>query len=103
MATTSETRLATFPDTPTVVEVVPGYAALSGGSFFAPAATPRPILAKLNAAIGKALRDPEVSKKLVGMGADPIPRSLEDSDRYWRSEGEVWAALIKSANIKLDE
>ncbi len=100
---TSESRMISLPNLPTMGEILPGYTAYSAASVFAHAATPRPIMARLNAALLKALRDPEASRKVAGMGVEPEPRSLEDSDRYWRKEGEIWAEVIRSANIRLDE
>ena len=59
----------------------------------------RAILEKLNAAAGKALRDPETAKKVAGMGVDPWPRSLDDADKLWRSEGEMWAEALDRKSV----
>lgn len=102
IALSTERRSSIHPDIPIIAEILPGFSSYSAGSIFAPVATPRPVLLKLNAAVVKALRDPETHKKLVGMALEAEPHSLEEGDKLWRREGELWAEVIRTSNIRLE-
>ena len=72
VAVTGAARLSELPDVPSMAEA--GYAAVDirlWSGIFAPAATPQPILAKLETALGEALRDPGVSAKLKNLAVEP--------------------------------
>lgn len=68
----------------------------------APAKTPPDIIAKLNAEVNKALRDPAIAKKLADAGVGTTPGSPEDFARFIAHETELWSAVIKKANIRPD-
>jgi tripartite-type tricarboxylate transporter receptor subunit TctC len=68
----------------------------------APAKTPREIVNRLNAEIVKAVRDPEVSGKLTGLGLEIIADTPEQFAAFLQSEAKKWLPLIRSLNIKLD-
>ena len=71
LAVTSKTRFAELPNLPTVAESgYPGYEFVVWYAFVAPAATPAPIVARLNAEINKAVGDPDMRKKFAALGAD---------------------------------
>ena len=88
---------------PTVAESgVPGYEVVSWQAIFAPAGTPKPIIDRLHGEIAKILPEPEMQERLakLGMqGADMTPPQLA---AFQKAEVEKWAAVIKSANIKLE-
>ena len=69
---------------------------------FAPAATPKPVVAKLNAEMVKMLGEREMSQRLAVQGADPSPSTPEQLGRYRLEEQNRWRKVIKSANLKLD-
>ncbi len=75
LAVTGAKRSALLPDLPTIAETLPGYSASGWYGLFAPAATPKPVLARLNAEAVKALRTADVADKLSGQGAEPIASS----------------------------
>jgi tripartite-type tricarboxylate transporter receptor subunit TctC len=103
LAVTSTKRMPSLPDVPTVDEAgVKGYESLSWSGIVAPAATPRPIIAKLNRSIDRILKTDEVKQKLAGLGVDPVGGPPEAFARHIRVESEKWGKLIKSANITIN-
>ena len=101
LAVTSATRSAVVPEYPTIAESgLPGYAI---GNWFAvavPAATPKPIVARLNAELVKALNLGDVRKRFIDLGADPIGSTPDELAAYIRSELAKWGKVIKAAGIK---
>ena len=86
---------------PSIAEAgVPGYEATQWFGVLAPAATPRPIIDKLNQEIVKALRSPDVRDRLIADGTDPAPTTPEEFGAYIKSETEKWTKVIKAAGIK---
>ena len=105
-AVTSKTRLAAAPDVPTVDEAgLPGYYVSSWHAIWVPKATPKPVIAKLNAAVVDALADPTVRKRLADVGQDIFPREQQTPEAlsaYHKAEIEKWWPLVKAANIKVE-
>jgi tripartite-type tricarboxylate transporter receptor subunit TctC len=105
-AVTSKTRLAAAPDVPTVDEAgLPGYYVSSWHALWAPKATPKPVVARLNTAVMEALADPTVRKRLADVGQDIYPREQQTPDAlsaYHKTEIEKWWPLVKAANIKVE-
>jgi tripartite-type tricarboxylate transporter receptor subunit TctC len=103
LATTGAKRLASLPELPTIAESgLPGYEASSWYGILAPAGTPRDIVARLNAELGKALDQPEVRASLIAEGAEPAGGSPEAFAAHIRSEMERLGKLIRDANIRLE-
>ena len=105
-AVTSKTRLAAAPDVPTVDEAgLPGFYVSSWHAIWAPKATPKDVIAKLNAATVAALADPQVRQRLIAAGQDVYPpdRLTPDALRAFQAaESEKWWPIIKAANIKAE-
>ena len=105
-AVTSKTRLAAVPDVPTVDEAgLPGFYVSSWHAIWAPKATPKDVIAKLNAATVEALADPQVRQRLVAAGQDVYPSDQQTPDAlraYQAAEIEKWWPIIKAANIKAE-
>jgi tripartite-type tricarboxylate transporter receptor subunit TctC len=93
--------MATFPGVPTIKDTVPGFVVVTWFALVAPPKVPQPIIAKLNADINEALRDPDVRKKLESLSAEVVGGSVEDTAKFFKSETEVWHNVIKAANVKL--
>lgn len=94
-------RNPSLPDLPTTAEAgLPNYQASAWNAIFAPKGTPAPILAKLNAAVVKALDDDNVRKRLLELGSD-IPKGEARSQAALaalvKSEIEKWSAVLKPA------
>jgi tripartite-type tricarboxylate transporter receptor subunit TctC len=103
LAVTSAARSVTAPEVPTMIEAgVPDYVVDSWYGALAPAKTPPPAIAKLNAAFAKVLANPQVKEKLLAQGAEAAASTPAEFDRRIKDELVKWELVIKSANIKLD-
>jgi tripartite-type tricarboxylate transporter receptor subunit TctC len=103
LAVTSPKRLAHLPDVPTVAELgYPGYEAATWSGLLAPAGTPQPIIDKLNAEVNKALKHPQMAKKLDEDGSTPLGGTSQQFADFIKSENAKWGAAVREANIKLD-
>jgi tripartite-type tricarboxylate transporter receptor subunit TctC len=80
----------------------PEVQALLFSSLLAPAATPLPIIRRMNAEAVKALKSPEVEKRLEDLGAVPAPTSPEEFAAILKRDGEVWGKVIREKNIRAD-
>jgi len=99
---TSARRSSAAPDIPTIAEGgLPGYEAVQWFGLLAPAGTPREIVARLHAAVVRALQDPAIRQRFVNDGADPMPSgSPEEFREFMRAEARKWAKVVKDAGIK---
>jgi tripartite-type tricarboxylate transporter receptor subunit TctC len=103
LALTTAQRVPQLPDVPTIAEtVVPGYQAVGWSGLVAPAGTPPEILERINADVGKALRDPAIAKRIEDMGAIATPTSREEFSAFISSEIAKWREVVKLANVRLD-
>jgi tripartite-type tricarboxylate transporter receptor subunit TctC len=99
----STNRSANFPDVPTVAESgFPGFEASVWYGLVAPAATPKPIVAKLHAEVQKALQTKEVRERMNAVGGEVVPGSAEMFTHLIRSERVRYDKLVREANIKPD-
>jgi len=103
LAVTGPTRTEAAPDIPTIAETHPGFEVTVWQGFGAPARTPAPIVRKLYAEIAKVMAMPDVRKRLIELGADPVATTPEAFAEHIRKENEKWAAVVKRANITLAE
>lgn len=102
LAVTSLKRSAHLPDVPTLNEAaLPGFDVNSWYGLCAPAATPVPILEKVQADFTTVLRMPEIEQRLRDMVIDVTPTSRETFAQFIRAETERWAKVIKAAGIPL--
>jgi tripartite-type tricarboxylate transporter receptor subunit TctC/uncharacterized membrane protein YkvA (DUF1232 family) len=88
-------------DVPTAIEQgIAGLDVNAWFALFAPAGTPRKLVARLNAASVTALRQPATRERLESLGLTPAPGSPEELARLVRAELERWAKIAKAANLK---
>lgn len=99
---TATKRLEGMGDLAAVAETLPGYEAVSWGGVMVPAATPRPIVTRLNAEINRILKMPDVAAKLKGLGAIIVGSTPEEFDRYVKDEIAKWGKVARDNNIALD-
>jgi tripartite-type tricarboxylate transporter receptor subunit TctC len=103
LAVLSPNRATIFPDVPTTAESgFPGFEASVWYGLIAPAATPRPIVARLHDEVQKALRSNEVRERLASAGGEVLPGTTEQFAALVRSERQRYAKLVREANIKPD-
>ncbi|HTO46877.1 MAG TPA: tripartite tricarboxylate transporter substrate binding protein [Burkholderiales bacterium] len=93
-----------LPAVPTAVEAgFPQFSdAIEWYGVVAPAATPREIVVKLNAAVVRALKDPEVAARLSGVGQTPSPSTPEEFAAQIRSDHERWGKVVKASGAKAE-
>jgi len=100
---TSPKRAAQLPDIPTIAESgVPGYDAVGWFAVFAPANTPAHVVAKLNAAIVKFVRKPELKDRLAALGAEIVASSPDELARIQRNDIARWAKVVKESGAKAE-
>jgi tripartite-type tricarboxylate transporter receptor subunit TctC len=102
IAQTSARRSPAAPDIPTVAESVPGFEATTWFAVFAPAGTPRDVVAKVNAEMLRVFALPEVLEKLKTLGLDPWISSPDELARLQASEIVKWAKVVKDSGAKAD-
>lgn len=103
LAVTTAKRSPELPSVPTIAEAgVPGYEATSWFGMFAPAGTPAPVLAKLNAAIVKVLAQPDVKKKINEQGAEVYSETPEQFAAFIQAESVKWGKVVKESGASLD-
>ena len=101
LAVTGPQRAPTLPDRPTMIEAgVPGYTAVTWNGILAPAATPRDVVARLNDAIAKVLRTPEMGQKFAAIGQDVLVSTPEEFSAFLREETTKWRRTIEAAGLK---
>jgi tripartite-type tricarboxylate transporter receptor subunit TctC len=104
LALASDARLAAFPDIPTTAEAgLPSFIFDAWYGMFAPAATPQPIIDRLNAAMRKIARFDGVVERSKQLGIVLKDWNPEQFDQFVAAEGDVWSKIIKDNKITLDE
>jgi tripartite-type tricarboxylate transporter receptor subunit TctC len=99
LAVTTTERSSQLPDTPTIAETVPGYEASALFGMGAPKNTPKEIIAKLNSEINAILAEPDMKKRLVELGGEPLIQTPEKFGADIAAETEKWKNVIEGANI----
>ena len=103
LAVSSAKRLAQLPDVPTLDEL--GYSGMQDYTWvglFVPAGTPRPVAEQLNAAVLKALQDPEMRKRLDALAFEVTAAPLDETASYVRGEVAKWAKVVKETGARVD-
>jgi tripartite-type tricarboxylate transporter receptor subunit TctC len=104
LAIVQDKRSELMPDVPTTAEQgLPGFTA-AGVHFmmFAPAATPKPLVARLGAELHKVISDPALKQRFVGIGFDATPMTAEEVSTAMRRTEAALVPVVKRLNIKLD-
>ena len=100
LAVTTAKRSAALPDVPTLSEAaLPGFEVTTWFGALAPAKTPPEIVTRLNGAIVKILAMPDVQKRLLEAGAEPVGSTAEEMAARIRREIEGYGKIVRQANI----
>jgi len=103
LAVTTARRFPAAGEYPTIAESgLAGFEVSAWDGVLAPAGTPAAIVEKLNAAIRRALEDPQVRQALLARGALPVPGTPEEFARHIASETEKWARAVRQSGATLD-
>jgi tripartite-type tricarboxylate transporter receptor subunit TctC len=100
LAVLSEERIATLPEVPTGIEAgVPGFTMPLWYGMFAPAATPKEIVSRLNRELVKALEGQELRERLLALGVEPWPGSAEQLGELLKTEIERYGQVVRAAGL----
>jgi hypothetical protein len=103
LAVTGKSRSALFPELPTVAEAgVKGFEVTQWYALFAPAKTPKDIVAKLNAEVVAVMKDPDTIKRFAAQGAEPETSTPEALGKFVEAEIAKWKKVISAAKITAD-
>ena len=103
LAVTSNKRVASMPDVPTVAESgFPGFEDYTWVGVFVPSKTSPEIVTYLNLEVGKILRSADFQSKLAGVGFEPVGGTPKEASDYLKVEIAKWAKIIKETGVKVD-
>ena len=103
LAVTSDRRVDAFPNLPTVAEAgVPGYEFTAWIGMLAPAATPKPIVDRLNAEVTKVLRLPDVAQNLKSQTLEPMIMTPGEFSKRLKSDYDKYEKVVKLTGAKID-
>ena len=103
LAVGSTQRSPLLPDVPTVAEAaLPGFSYDLWTGLFAPAATPRPVIDKLNKETTRIMNLPDIKEQLLGQGLVHRPATPDEFDRFVREEVEKLRKVIRIAGIQVE-
>ena len=103
LAVTTPRRFAAFPDVPTVAESGgPDISVEAWYGLLAPPAMPQPVVSRLHAVFTEALRRPEVTARIAGLGFEPVGNAPAEFSRFLTAEAPKWREVIEAADIKIE-
>jgi tripartite-type tricarboxylate transporter receptor subunit TctC len=103
LATTGPRRSSLLPDVPTMAEIgLPDAEATSWGAVMAPAGTPAPAIARLNAILREALADPKIQERLAAAGADAVSSTPAELSQKMAQEVATWGRVVREARITVN-
>jgi tripartite-type tricarboxylate transporter receptor subunit TctC len=98
----NEKRVAALPDVPTIGETIPGFGSTPWYGLFAPAGTPRAIVALLHAEVGKLLETADARERLAAVGCEPYRSSPEQFAALIRDDLARWTKTVKESGATVD-
>lgn len=103
IAVTSAKRTSALPDVPTIAEAgIAGFDISTWYGVWAPAGTPRDIVARVSSEVAKIVRSPQVRERLAGLGATPVGNTPEEFAAYNQSELAKWGKIVKASGATVD-
>ncbi|MBI3918909.1 MAG: tripartite tricarboxylate transporter substrate binding protein [Betaproteobacteria bacterium] len=102
IAVTTAKRSPALPDLPAIGELLPGYSSDFWFGMWAPAGTPKATVSRLNQALGRILKQPEVLERLRADGLEPAGSTPEAFARVIARDIATWSKVVKAENIKVD-
>jgi tripartite-type tricarboxylate transporter receptor subunit TctC len=97
-------RLAVLPEVPTLEEAanLPGFEMSAWQGILVPAATPKEVVARLNAEVNRALQNQDLRQRLAAGGSEPLGGTPEQYAAYIRSELQRWSKVVRDSGARAD-
>ena len=103
LAIIGDKRSAVAPDVPTMQEAgFPGFDFVTWSGLFAPAGTPKEIIAKLNQEIRRILEEPDIKERILLLGGEAVSSTPEELGARIRREMPMWVSLVRDAGAKAE-
>jgi tripartite-type tricarboxylate transporter receptor subunit TctC len=103
LAVLARERSPLIPDVPTAAEAgLPDFDVTTWYGILAPAATPRPIVERLNSELKKMMQAPEVKERLAAMGTEPLSSTPEEFGAYIKREIAKWGDVVRKAGLRAE-
>jgi tripartite-type tricarboxylate transporter receptor subunit TctC len=103
LGVTTLKRWSGAPEVPSISEAgLPGFEVNSWYGLLAPAGTPRELVLRLNAEVGRTLRAPDARERLFSIGAEPLSQTPEEFTAFIAAEVAKWAKVVKAAGIRIE-
>ena len=103
LAVTTPDRSELLPDVPPIAATYPGYQIMSAMALFGPANLPQPIVGRMSDELVKAVKDPAMSTKLLGLGFESVGSTPAQLGDTMRRDMSIIAGIIKEKGIKIGE
>lgn len=103
LAVTSAKRAPQLPDVPTIMESgIPDFVVTVWQGYAVPKSTPQPIVAKIHAAMMKALALPDLQKRFIDTGVTAAPQTPAEFVNFINAETATWQKVVTGAGVKLE-
>ncbi|MCP3462337.1 MULTISPECIES: tripartite tricarboxylate transporter substrate binding protein [unclassified Bradyrhizobium] len=102
LGVTTADRSSQLPDVQAIAETVPNYEASALFGMGAPKNTPKEIIAKLNGEINAIMKEPDMTKRLVELGGEPLVQTPDGFGDMIKAETEKWKKVVEFAGLKVD-
>ncbi|MBC5784371.1 tripartite tricarboxylate transporter substrate binding protein [Ramlibacter sp. USB13] len=102
IALSSPKHAISNPEIPLIADTLPGFSAMSSIGIIAPGGLPQPLLQKISADVGQAVRSAEMGARMATLGLEPVGSTSEQYNAQIRAEIDKWAAIVKTANIRIE-
>ena len=103
LAVTTAQRSQIAPDIPTMIEAgVPGYEHVLWNAVFAPSATPKNVIARLESELTKAVNAPELRERFATLGVEPAPKNSEQMAVYFKAEVDKYGKIVRAIGLKIE-
>jgi len=103
LAVTTAQRSPLVPEQPTLAESgLPGFETVAWFGLFAPAGTPKEIVAKLQIEVARIVREPDIRERIAVLGGEPVGNTPEAFAVIVRGDVAKWKKVVKDANVHVD-
>jgi tripartite-type tricarboxylate transporter receptor subunit TctC len=102
LAVASKKRFRGLPEVPALAETLPGFESSAWFGIVAPPRTPASIVVKIADGVRDAIKLPDVQKRLADLSAEPMGLTPAETAAFMREEAERWAAVIRTAHVRLE-